>query len=228
MVFLIYDFGVNSGIAGLFYKYDLVDEEKTINKGKYMYINISATSNTDNLVATMLHEFQHLINFSVNLVNGGKSMDLWLNEALSESTSVLFCPTRYDDRKQFFNTIPYYSFYSWYIDRIVSNIPSILFSYSSSSVFMKWILDKGGRETIKTIAHSSPSLDTRTRLVNSVKGLNIGNSVEEIFVSWIKDIYKGSISGVTVHAIPFDPNNKSINSTWSRIPFGTWSIYYLS
>ena len=38
----------------------------------------------------MLHEFQHLINASVNQINGGKAMDLWLNEALSESTSVLF------------------------------------------------------------------------------------------------------------------------------------------
>ncbi|MEI0487790.1 hypothetical protein [Brachyspira intermedia] len=96
MVFLIYDFYPESdGIfAGFFNPSDFYNNKlDTINKGKYMYINISIISYTDVIVGTMFHEFQHLINASVNIINGGKAMDLWLNEALSESTSVLLAPT---------------------------------------------------------------------------------------------------------------------------------------
>ncbi|MEI0798901.1 hypothetical protein R4Q14_11335 [Brachyspira intermedia] len=185
----------------------------------------------------MLHEFQHLINASVNQINGGKAMDLWLNEALSESTSVLFCPTRYDDRKLFFYLFHYYSFYSWYIDGTINypviingvQIPNIHISYSSSSVFMRWILEKGDKETIKTIAHSSPSLDTGTRLVNSVQGLNIGNSVEEIFKSWIKDMYNGKIDDVKFGVMDFMDNtyDSKLMDSSQRLPLapGGFIIY---
>lgn len=96
LVFLIYNFFPKYPLAGggFFNISDLYDNKKdpVLNKGKYMYINITTISYTDEIVGTMLHEFQHLINASVNLINGGKAMDLWLNEALSESTSVLFSP----------------------------------------------------------------------------------------------------------------------------------------
>ena len=217
LVFLIYDFYPESegDFAGFFNPSDFYDNKPdTFNKGKYMYINITTISNTDEIVGTMLHEFQHLINASVNIINDRRTMDLWLNEALSESTSVLFAPYTALDRKLFFNFFHYYSFYSWKIDEIMGvihnqqgqSLNSIYFSYCSSSVFMRWIEHIGGREVIRDIAHSSTSLDTRSRLVNSVKGLNIGNNVEEIFISWIKDIYKGNLPGVQVTELTFDPN----------------------
>lgn len=206
MVFLIYNF--NSGIAGigLSNPYDLYDNHpKTLNHGKYLYIYAAYLGKPDMVAGIMLHEFQHLINVSVNRVNEKQTMNLWLNEALSESTSVLFAHGISRGRNKIFNLLPYYSFYSWYINDIIptrSSFDAINVSYSSSSVFMKWILEKGGKEAIRDIAHSSPSLDTRTRLVNSVQGLNIGNSVEEIFKSWIKDIYYGRLNQFTVR--PFD------------------------
>ena len=237
LVFLIYNFypGAKGNFAGFFNPSDFYDNKPdTINKGKYMYVNISRISNPDSVVSTMLHEFQHLINDSVNLMNVGKAMDLWLNEALSESTSVLFTPIDANDRKDFFNKIPYYSFYSWKIDEIMvgvkgdqgKTLSSLYFSYCSSSVFMRWIEHVGGRETIKTIAHSDPSLDTRSRLVNSIKGLNIGNNVEEIFVSWIKDIYKGNLPGVEVRKLTFDPNiNTLITDKGLALAPGGFIIY---
>ncbi|WP_300742552.1 hypothetical protein [uncultured Brachyspira sp.] len=114
LVFLIYNFFPKYPLAGggFFNISDLYDNKKdpVLNKGKYMYINITTISYTDEIVGTMLHEFQHLINASVNLINGGKAMDLWLNEALSESTSVLFSPFTADDRKKIFSLFHYYSF----------------------------------------------------------------------------------------------------------------------
>ncbi|AEM22023.1 hypothetical protein Bint_1404 [Brachyspira intermedia PWS/A] len=148
LVFLIYNFYPKSEgyFAGFFNPSDFYDDKPdTLNKGKYMYINITTISYTDEIVGTMFHEFQHLINASVNLINGGKAMDLWLNEALSESTSVLFSPFTADDRKKIFSLFHYYSFYSWYIDGTINypiiingvQIPNIYISYSSSSVFMR-------------------------------------------------------------------------------------------
>ncbi|WP_258222294.1 hypothetical protein [Brachyspira hampsonii] len=113
MVFLIYNFYPNSDpgdFAGFFYEANLFDSEAAVNKGKYMYININSINDPDAVVGTMLHEFQHLINASVNLKNSGKKMDLWLNESLSESTSVLFEPFTADSRKRFFNNYPYLFF----------------------------------------------------------------------------------------------------------------------
>ena len=58
---------------------------------------------------------------------------------------------------------------------------------------MRWILDKGGREVIRDIAHSDPSLNTRDRLVNSVKHLGIGSTIEELFVNCMEDMYNQNL-----------------------------------
>ncbi|MEI0557331.1 hypothetical protein [Brachyspira intermedia] len=207
VVFLIYNFFTKTdlGGAGFSNPYDLYDNHsETLNHGKYLYIHSEYLKDPDRVAATMLHEFQHLINASVNIIKGGKAMDLWLNEALSESTSVLFAPVIYNnDRKTIFNGLSYYSFYSWYIGDIIPINGIIQFSYCSSSIFMKWIEHIGGIETIRDIAHSSPSSDTRSRLVDSVKDLKIGDNVEQIFVSWIKDIYKGNLPDIKVDVMDF-------------------------
>ena len=96
VVFLIYNFFTKTdlGGAGFSNPYDLYDNHaETINHGKYLYIHTKYLEKPDMVAATMFHEFQHLINASVNIIKGGKAMDLWLNEALSESTSVLFNAT---------------------------------------------------------------------------------------------------------------------------------------
>ena len=120
-----------------------------------------------------------------------------------------------------FNICPYYSFYPWKLDKIITGevISSISISYSSSLVFMKWIEHIGGREIIKDIAHSSPLLDTGTRLINSVKHLNIGNSVEEIFKSWIKDMYNGKVSAIKFGIMDFmdDPNDSTLMDASKRL-----------
>ncbi|WP_300742554.1 hypothetical protein [uncultured Brachyspira sp.] len=94
---------------------------------------------------------------------------------------------------------------------------------------MRWILEKGGREAIRDIAHSSPSLDTRTRLVNSVQGLNIGNSVEEIFKSWIKDMYNGKVSDIKFDTMDFmdDRFDRTLMDSSQRLPLapGGFIIY---
>ncbi|WP_258222293.1 hypothetical protein [Brachyspira hampsonii] len=92
---------------------------------------------------------------------------------------------------------------------------------------MRWINHIGGKEAIRAIAHSSPSLDSKTRLVNSLQSLNIGNSVEEIFISWIKDIYKDNLTDVKVQNIPFDAFVNSLTDPSKGLPLapGGFIIY---
>ncbi len=239
VVFLIYNFFTKTdlGGAGFSNPYDLYDNHaETINHGKYLYIHTKYLEKPDMVAATMFHEFQHLINASVNIIKGGKAMDLWLNEALSESTSVLFnATTVINNDILLFNNLPYYSFYSWNVTEIFGNsiiidpsipaLASMTLSYQNSLIFMYWIEHIGGREVIRDIAHSSPSLDTRDRLVTSVQGLKIGNNVEEIFKSWIKYIYDGNLPGVEAKPIALETGNPLIKPQGLPLAPGGFIIY---
>ena len=211
IIFLIYKFYLqptSGGSAGFFNSDDLFDNKKsTINKGEYLYINSDLINEPDMLAATMLHEFQHLINANVNMINGNTAMDLWLNEALSESTTILFSPFIADTNQLLlFNIIPYYSFCSWYLGGITasySQFPSTVISLGSSSTFMRWVYHLGGKELIRDIAHSSNQLLSDKRIINSIKNrlpnLNNISSMEDLLIAWITDIYNGKLPGAKVN-----------------------------
>ncbi|WP_256097161.1 hypothetical protein [Brachyspira hampsonii] len=44
----------------------------------------------ESVFGVMMHELQHLINYNMNAINGNREMDVWLDEALSESTSYIY------------------------------------------------------------------------------------------------------------------------------------------
>ncbi|MBW5379875.1 hypothetical protein E6A50_02265, partial [Brachyspira hampsonii] len=133
-------------MGGYFDNDDLV-YGKEGKSGEYLYINVPTYEGT---VGTMMHELQHLINYYNNAIKKGKDMDIWLNEALSESTSYIFSKYKIDERKVLFNDMPsYYSFYSWYTqydnnEYIFSEPYYVLISYGSASIFMNWINTKTG------------------------------------------------------------------------------------
>ncbi|AEM22024.1 hypothetical protein Bint_1405 [Brachyspira intermedia PWS/A] len=66
-------------------------------------------------------------------------------------------------------------------------------------------------------------------MVNSVQGLNIGNSVEEIFKSWIKDMYNGKIADVKFGVMDFMDNtyDSKLMDSSQRLPLapGGFIIY---
>ncbi|MBW5411427.1 hypothetical protein E6A50_13790, partial [Brachyspira hampsonii] len=77
-----------------------------------------------------------------------KEMDIWLDEALSESTSYLFSEYITKSREEDFVNTPYYSFYSWNMQLNNGNdifgSSGIFISYSSASIFMNWLNTKTG------------------------------------------------------------------------------------
>ena len=148
--------------TGYFYGYDLLDGKN--NNAEILYMDIKKVNEDPQYMAgTIQHEFQHLINYNVNFIQNNREMSSWLNEALSESTSLLFSQTTVDSRIDEFNTVTfgYYCFYTWDLP-----LQNVFANYPSASVFMNWLYQKNGKNSsvFQNIAKYS-SLDDYNRVL---------------------------------------------------------------
>lgn len=194
--------GGSSQVLGYFNPSDMHGN----NKGEILYMDlINANDNTDKAIGTIIHEFQHLINYSYVISGERNEMSSWLNEALSESTSILFNKTTAESRIiNEFNKINYYCFYTWNApkqrvtngndDKVTTNG---LFNYPSASVFMHWLYQKNGsNETIfKTIA-SPKGLSDYNKVLSAAKEIS-GLSVttwDGLLLNWMSEIVTNGLT----------------------------------
>ena len=163
------------------------------NKGEILYMDLSnANNNTDKAIGTIIHEFQHLINYNYVISGERNEMSSWLNEALSESTSILFNKATTESRINEFNNINYYCFYTWNTSNISNNGKNNTHvNYPSASVFMNWLYQKNGSNgsIFKTIA-SSKELGDYKKVLSAAKGIS-GLSVttwDGLLLDWMSEI----------------------------------------
>ena len=193
----------NSIVMGYFLPNDLIYGD--FNNAEILYMDINLLNKNPQLIAgTVLHEFQHLINFNVNYIKKGKDMSLWLNESLSESTSILFDSYMTKNRIEEFNNINYYCFYTWDLPFY----PNMFVNYPSASVFMNWLYQKNNRNesVFRNIAHSSESEDYKKVL----GAAGYGNDWEGLLINWIDGIKKGQVNGAKIN---------NWNSTWTTTAY---------
>ena len=186
----------NSIVMGYFLPNDLIYGD--FNNAEILYMDINLLNKNPLLIAgTVLHEFQHLINFNVNYIQKGKDMSLWLNESLSESTSILFDSYMTRNRIEEFNNINYYCFYTWDLPYPYN---LIFANYPSASVFMNWLYQKNNRSesVFRNIAHSSESEDYK-KVLNSVLDLGIGSYWDEVLTNWIDGVKKREVSNAKIN-----------------------------
>lgn len=186
----IYD---GSVVMGYFLPSDLIYGD--FNNAEILYMDINLLNASPQLiVGTVLHEFQHLINFNVNYIQKGKDMPLWLNESLSESTSVLFDTYTANTRIKEFNNINYYCFYTWDLPYPYN---LIFANYPSASVFMNWLYQKNNRNesVFRNIAHSSEIEDYKKVL----GAAGYGNDWQGLLTNWIDGIKKGQVNGAKIN-----------------------------
>lgn len=187
--------GSGSQVLGYFNPSDMHGN----NKGEILYMDlINANDNTDKAIGTIIHEFQHLINYSYVISGERNEMSSWLNEALSESTSILFNKTTAESRINEFNKINYYCFYTWNApkQRVTNGndnkvTTNGLFNYPSASVFMNWLYQKNGsNETIfKTIA-SPKGLSDYNKVLSAAKEISglSGATWDSLLLDWMSEI----------------------------------------
>ena len=174
------------------------------NKGEILYMDISNANNkTDNAIGTIIHEFQHLINYSYVISGERNEMSSWLNEALSESTSILFNKTTAESRINEFNKINYYCFYTWDIPTNISNNNknNTHVNYPSASVFMHWLYQKkGSNEIFKTIA-SSKELGDYNKVLSAAKGISgLGGATwDSLLLDWMSEIVTNGSNWTTTN-----------------------------
>ncbi len=193
----------NSIVMGYFLPNDLIYGD--FNNAEILYMDINLLNKNPQLIAgTVLHEFQHLINFNVNYIQKGKDMSLWLNESLSESTSILFDSYMTRNRIEEFNNINYYCFYTWDLPFY----PNMFVNYPSASVFMNWLYQKNNRNesVFRNIAHSSESEDYKKVL----GAAGYGNNWQGLLINWIDGIKKGQVNGAKIN---------NWNSTWTTTAY---------
>uniref|UniRef100_UPI003F4B0C2C hypothetical protein n=1 Tax=Brachyspira catarrhinii TaxID=2528966 RepID=UPI003F4B0C2C len=236
VIFLMADLNTNAtttALGGYFQGTDLMLGKEGV-PGEYLHVNLPTDERT---VGTMMHELQHLINAYNNGILEGHAMDIWLNEALSESTSLIFSKPMAEEREYTFNKSTYYSFYTWYLayntpqkERIpVGGDGRMLMSYASSSMFMKWLdLRTGGNQEIyKEIAHSDISLTGEQRLMNVLsKYTSFASDIDTVLLDWIVAINNGEIPGLKLAAI--DPNDPDFINQNGKIPLLPRSIVLYS
>lgn len=197
IIILFLDLNPESGngsiLNGYFNPADLIDGQG--NNADMLYMDLGGLNNNPYYMAgTILHELQHLINYNVNVLGNGRDIEVWLNEALSESTSVLFNKTTVNSRNREFNSINYYCFYTW-------DLPINVFAnYPSASVFMNWLYIKSGYNDniFKNIA-SSKEVNAYRRVLSTVN--TISSSWDSLLLQWIEDVNNGLVSGAKINKI---------------------------
>ena len=207
IIILLMDINVNkeagSQVLGYFNPMDM----HGYNEGEILYMDISNANNkTDNAIGTIIHEFQHLINYSYVMSGARNEMDSWLNEALSESTSILFNKATAESRINEFNKINYYCFYTWDIPTNISNNgkPNTHVNYPSASVFMHWLYKIGGYkpDIFKDIAFSK-ELGDYNKVLSAAKDISSLSSVTQdwssLLLNWMSEIVTNGSNWTTTN-----------------------------
>ena len=205
IIILLMDINVNKGAGSQVLGYFNPMDMHGYNEGEILYMDISNANNkTDNAIGTIIHEFQHLINYSYVMSGARNEMDSWLNEALSESTSILFNKATAESRINEFNKINYYCFYTWDIPTNISNNGknNTHVNYPSASVFMHWLYKIGGYkpDIFKNIAFSKELGDYNKVLsaAQKISGYSV-SSWDGLLFDWMSEIFTNGSNWTTTN-----------------------------
>lgn len=220
IIILLMDINVNKGAGSQVLGYFNPMDMHGYNEGEILYMDISNANNkTDNAIGTIIHEFQHLINYSYVMSGARNEMDSWLNEALSESTSILFNKATAESRISEFNKINYYCFYTWDIPTNISNNGknNTHVNYPSASVFMHWLYKIGGYkpDIFKDIAFSKELGDYNKVLsaAQKISGYSV-SSWDELLFYWMSEIVTNGSNWTTTNK----PTNNCASGDVSLYP----------
>ncbi len=213
IILLLFDineniYSSNGYVAGYFNPDDLSEStlSKPSNNAEILYVECQNPDGREDhigkIFVTLIHEFQHLINFNMNFVKKNRESDLWLNEALSESTEIVMLEAMSSNRLDIYNGV--YGqrfpesimkgnyFYTWNNDNYA------IADYATASLFMYWLyLNAGGKEgngetIISNIAKASlANRGTYKAVIEAlgktpINSLNTTSAWEDVLFAWLE------------------------------------------
>ncbi|MDR3342037.1 MAG: hypothetical protein LBT14_04475 [Treponema sp.] len=211
--------------AGFFDPTDMYDKSMypMSNERDMLYIDTNpGFNNMSAAYDTVAHELQHLINFSnINVVNGGKELDLWINEGLSTAAEYIY--NRSDDPYtyvNFFNRDPYHTiamgnnFFVWHgvwENGIFENntgepVYDTISNYATAYLFFQWLRIHADNDQLiyKDIISAGAAGTTDYRSVTGTvqshiagMGLTFDTDWEKLIRTWLLANAVQSSTGVT-------------------------------
>ncbi|MBF0409679.1 MAG: hypothetical protein HQM10_20230 [Candidatus Riflebacteria bacterium] len=140
----------NIGAVGVFHPKDYTSNWYSNQEDMFYLADASGTSVAsyqDEALLTVVHEFQHLVNFVAHtkVISGGQDEEAWLNEGLSVGAEV-----RYSGKPSgFFNSYagkPY--------DDGLTVWSDSLSDYGSTGLFVHYLYEQLGTETVRSLVRS--------------------------------------------------------------------------
>jgi hypothetical protein len=242
---LVYDFYAGSGnqgdVAGFYSSKDFYLQENLItqktNLAEMFYINAQwMTEEPEDIYSTLVHEFQHMINFNVKYVKHSERSQTWYNEMLSMAAEDMISPLiGIPPTNGGHPTASWISgFLRWYSDEGVTRWTASFDSYSYKYAFGAYLArNYGGAELVKNIlannSTNEASIVAALQQTTGNTGIDFSYAVEKFAEAFIfsdpasgratfnKTVVK-TISGTTYTFTGFD--------IWNR--WGGPTIYPLS
>ena len=209
---IIIFFDINIGtlssgyIAGYFSSVDLIKGYG--NAAEILYVDSANVNNKSReaVLGTVIHEFQHLIDYNMNDIRLGKSSDLWINEARSEAANIIFAQNGEMNKSRLaiynnYNSIKNGNyFYKW------DNITDA----ATSSLFMYWLYVQGDKEIIHDIAYSRQSYGYQSVVEAVSKNISTRKNAswDDIVFAWLLSNQANKTSGLDGYS-SLDLNSKA-------------------
>ena len=192
IIFFDINMGISSSeyVAGYFSSVDLIKGYG--NSAEILYVDSANVDeeNREAVLGTVVHEFQHLIDYNMNDIRLGKSSDLWINEARSEAANMIYAQNGNipENRLSIYNSYKAIKngnyFYKW--DNITDT--------ATSSLFMYWLYAQANNKVngiekgiIRDIAYSRKSYGYQSvvEAVNKNISTRKNASWDDILFAWL-------------------------------------------
>jgi hypothetical protein len=161
---------------------DSYDPELEGNDGEYFYIDVtSAFLNEDKIKSSMAHEFQHVINQSVQLANGNLNpMEVWLDEGLAMAAEhLIYGAGMVEERVNNFNDSE--DIRHGESALLIWDPANAIPNYALSYLFVQWISQNYSEDLYDDI------IDQTTGTVQNVITATGATNFEQLLTNWAID-----------------------------------------
>jgi trehalose utilization protein len=192
------------------------------NEAEIFYVDAHfLDKNPASMYSTLIHEFQHMIQFNEKYIKRGLNSETWYNEMLSMLAEDMLAPDvdvpatnpghPINVRIPFFNT---YYWYSGVTDWLGGN--GVILSYADAYAFGAYLArNYGGAKLVKTMAtHNAVNVASVDAALRSTAGITFEKALEKFPETLLHTSEATYIDGILTNGLA-TYNHAATGSTWS-------------